>query len=78
MIAGHLCSTLKNFLIMEFDEDDAPWRDDVLSEPLNIENGCLTLSDKPGFGVDLNEKEIAKHPPKESLLLNIQQQRSMR
>jgi L-alanine-DL-glutamate epimerase-like enolase superfamily enzyme len=78
LIAGHLCSTLRNFLIMEFDEDDVPWRNDVLSEPLDIKNGHLSLSDKPGFGVELNEKEIAKHPPTESLRLNIEQQRSMR
>jgi L-alanine-DL-glutamate epimerase-like enolase superfamily enzyme len=75
LIAGHLCSTLRNFLIMEFDEDDVPWRDDVLSEPLDVKNGYLSLSDKPGFGVDLNEKEIARHPPEESLRLNIEQQR---
>jgi L-alanine-DL-glutamate epimerase-like enolase superfamily enzyme len=49
-------------MIMEFDRDDVPWRDDVLTEPLQIENGNLILPEGPGFGADLNEKEIGKHP----------------
>lgn len=62
LITAHLCATVCNFMIMEFDRDDVPWRDDVLTEPLQIENGNLILPEGPGFGADLNEKEIAKHP----------------
>jgi galactonate dehydratase len=62
LISGHICLTIPNFMIMEFDHDDVPWRDDILSEPLLLENGRLRISDKPGLGADLNEAEIAKHP----------------
>ncbi|MEZ4615334.1 MAG: hypothetical protein R2867_07450 [Caldilineaceae bacterium] len=31
--------------ILEYDVDDASWRNDILSHPLPIENGMLTLSD---------------------------------
>lgn len=62
LITAHLCATVRNFMVMEFDRDDVPWRDDVLTEPLRIENGNLILPDGPGFGIDLNEEEIAKHP----------------
>ncbi|MFC2021442.1 mandelate racemase/muconate lactonizing enzyme family protein [Chloroflexota bacterium] len=61
VITAHLCATVCNFMIMEFDRDDVPWRDDILTEPLRIENGNLILPEGPGLGVDLNEKEIAKH-----------------
>jgi len=64
MITAHLCASIHNFLIMEFDEDDVPWRDKVISEPLKVRDGYLELPDKPGYGVDLNEDEIAKHPYK--------------
>jgi galactonate dehydratase len=64
IISGHLCTNLPNFLYLEYWSEDIepPWRDKVMSPPLNIREGNLILSDKPGYGVDLNEDEIAKHP----------------
>jgi len=62
LISAHLCAAIPNFLVLEFDRDDVPWRDDVLTEPLKVEKGHLILPQGPGFGADLNEKEIAKHP----------------
>ena len=47
---------------MEFMDPDVPWRDDVITEPLQVENGRLVLSDKPGWGVDINEEVLAQHP----------------
>ena len=67
MITAHLCMAIKNFAVMEFEQDDVPWRDDVLTHPLDIRQGHLYLSDRPGFGVDLNEAEIAKHPYRQLL-----------
>ena len=62
IISGHVCITLPNFLALEFEGNDVPWRDDVLSEPLKVKSGFLELSDKPGFGVEIDEEEIARHP----------------
>ena len=62
IISGHVCITLPNFLALEFEGNDVPWRDDVLSEPLRVRNGFLELSDKPGFGVEIDEDEVARHP----------------
>jgi galactonate dehydratase len=42
--------------------DDAPWRDDLMTHPLEIENGHLKLSHRPGLGSDLIEEELRKHP----------------
>ena len=62
LIAAHVSLTIPNFLILEFDVDDVPWRDDILSEPLQVKNGRLRVPDRPGLGADLNEREIAKYP----------------
>ncbi len=61
-ISAHLCAVIPNLKICETDVDSAPWRDDIVTEMPNIKNSYLHLPTKPGIGVELNEKEIAKHP----------------
>lgn len=67
LVSAHLCTAIRNFMVLEFDNDDVPWRDAVLTEPLDVRDGHLYLSDRPGFGADLNEKEIARHPYRQIL-----------
>ncbi len=64
IINAHLAVTLPNFLNMEFIDPDVPWRDEIITEPLNLQNGRLLLPDntKPGWGIDINEEALAKHP----------------
>ena len=66
LVSASVCATVPNFYVLEFDVDDAPWRDEIMTHPLQIEDGHLVLSDRPGLGSDLIEDELAKHPPKES------------
>jgi galactonate dehydratase len=54
-----------NFYILEFDVDDAPWRDDLLTHPFELEDGHLKLPTRPGLGSDLIEKELLKHPARD-------------
>jgi L-alanine-DL-glutamate epimerase-like enolase superfamily enzyme len=63
LISAALCATIPNFFILEFDVDDAPWKDDIMTHPLQIEDGHLKLSDRPGLGSDLIEAELLRHPP---------------
>ncbi len=63
LISAAVCATIPNFYIQEFDVDDAPWRDDLMTHPLDIEEGHLKLSDRSGLGSDLIEAELRKHPP---------------
>ena len=63
LVAAQVCATVPNFYILEFDVDDAPWRDDILSHPLELHTGMLQLPQRPGLGADLNESELRKHPP---------------
>jgi galactonate dehydratase len=62
--AVNLVATLPNFLILEYEADDKPWRQEIVSETYKVKDGFLELPTKPGLGVDLNEEAIAAHPPK--------------
>jgi L-alanine-DL-glutamate epimerase-like enolase superfamily enzyme len=46
------------------DVDDVPWKDDLVTEPPRIENGHLIMPTKPGWGADINEDAVKRHPPK--------------
>jgi len=63
LVTANVCATVPNFFIQEFDTDDAPWRDDLLTHPFVVEDGHLVLPDRPGLGSDLIEEELLKHPP---------------
>ncbi len=65
LVSASVCATVPNFFIQEFDVDDAPWRDDIMTHPFEIKNGHLQITDRPGLGSDLIEEELLKHPPVE-------------
>jgi len=62
LASGHVCASVPNFFRQEFMFTDVPWRDSIIDSPLNVKDGKLILSDKPGLGVDLVEEEMEKHP----------------
>jgi L-alanine-DL-glutamate epimerase-like enolase superfamily enzyme len=62
LVSANGCANVPNFFIQEFDVDDAPWRDDLMTHPLEIENGYLKVPDRPGLGSDLIEEQLRKHP----------------
>jgi galactonate dehydratase len=64
LMSAHFCASIPNFRIMEIDIDDVPWKDDLVTEPPRIENGHLIMPTKPGWGADVNEAAVRKHPPK--------------
>ncbi len=61
-VAGaHVCAAMTNFLVMEFHAHDVPWWDDLVDgEPL-IRDGFITLNDRPGHGLTLNEDVARAH-----------------
>ena len=63
LVAANVSATIPNFYIQEIDVDDAPWRDDIMTHPFEIENGYLKIPERPGLGSDLIESELLKHPP---------------
>ena len=59
----HVDASTPNFMIQEaFGEFDVPWREKLVDGWHPVKNGVLTLSDRPGLGLELNEAEIAAHP----------------
>ena len=62
LMSAHLSAVASNVRIMEIDIEGVPWKDDLITQPLEIKEGYLNIPDRPGWGADLNEKEIAKHP----------------
>jgi galactonate dehydratase len=63
LVNANVCATVPNFFILEFDVDDAPWRDDIMTHPLQVENGTMKIPERPGLGSDLIEEQLLKHPP---------------
>jgi galactonate dehydratase len=61
-VAVHFALSTPNWLIQEMITNDVPWRDDVLDAPLEIRDGHVYPPTRPGLGVEINEKEAAKHP----------------
>ena len=66
-ISAHFAAITPNLEIMEFDVDEVPWLGEFFTEPLRIEDGKLILSEKPGWGMDVDEKAVLKRPPRTKL-----------
>ena len=65
LITANVCATVPNFFIQELDVDDAPWRDEIMTHPFEIENGYLVLPERPGLGSDLIEEALLRHPARD-------------
>ncbi len=71
-VNAHMHAVIPNFLIQEnFDDSFEPWTWDVLSGVPRVQDGYLPVPDSPGFGVELNEEEAAKHPYGEQNFMNL-------
>lgn len=57
-----LAACCPNFNILEIMYSDVTWRADVTNESLHYENGYITIPDKPGLGIELNEEACLAHP----------------
>jgi galactonate dehydratase len=42
--------------------NDVEWRDQVIDHPIEVRDGHLILSDRPGLGVDLVPDVMESHP----------------
>jgi galactonate dehydratase len=59
--AAHVCATMPNFHILEFSYGEAPWRAELIDPPEALDKGYISLSRRPGLGITLNEKTLAKY-----------------
>lgn len=69
LISANFAALTPNFKIMETDVDEVPWREEFLTNPPVIRNGIMEIPTGPGWGSEVNEEAIRKHPwPKEGTL----------
>lgn len=59
-----------SYIICENVHNDVPWRTDVVSEGFTLEKkGRIVYpNEKPGLGIEINEKELKKHPFQQEVL----------
>ena len=58
MVAAHACTTFANFEILEMAYGEVPWRGEIIQPAEQLDNGYLTPSNRPGFGIELNESAL--------------------
>lgn len=53
-----------SYIICESVHKDVPWRQDVVSEGFTVDpkGQIVRPSNRPGLGIEINEKEVKKHP----------------
>ncbi len=59
-----LAATCPNFCILEIMYSDVDWRKDVVNESLEYKDGYITIPDKPGLGIEIDEEACLAHPYK--------------
>jgi galactonate dehydratase len=67
MAACHVCASVPNFQIMEWQiymDTDPLWQDIVTYDGPRTQNSFITLSEKPGIGVEINEEGMKKYAQK--------------
>ena len=61
-ISAQWCAAIPNARILEYDVDDVPWRDDLVSTVPEVVAGELRVPPGPGWGVELDEDVLRAHP----------------
>ena len=57
-----LAACCPNFSILEIMYSDVDWRKDVTNEALTYADGYITIPDKPGLGIEIDEEACLAHP----------------
>ena len=59
----HFAAATYNFSILEFVPHHIGRRSEFVKEPWIPKDGYLEIPDKPGWGMEVNEEALKKHPP---------------
>jgi galactonate dehydratase len=60
--ALHLAASIPNMLIFEFRRSYNPLMHDILVDPIEPKKGFVEVPNKPGLGIELDEKAMKKYP----------------
>ena len=64
MAAAHVCASVPNFLILQWQsyfQTDPMFKDIIKYDGEWVKGSFITLSEKPGIGVEINEEEMKKY-----------------
>ena len=64
MASCHVCASVPNFLILEWQiyfHKDPMFKEIITFDGPQVENGFITLSNKPGIGVEINQEGMRKY-----------------
>ena len=61
-IGAQWCAAIPNARILEFDVDDVPWRDELVTALPEIGDGEIRVPAGPGWGTDVVEDVLRAHP----------------
>lgn len=63
-ISLNLATVIPNLHVMETDPEGVPWRPEFYTHAPEVKDGHMRLSERPGWGTDIDEAAVARHPPK--------------
>ena len=66
--ALHFDVSTPNFVIQEEMSGAVPWYDDVVTVPMKRTGSAWAVPEAPGLGVEVDEREAAKHPFKQEVI----------
>ena len=61
MAAAQVCAAMPNFQILEYSFGETSWREELVEPPERLDRGDLTVSDRPGLGLRLNDAALKRH-----------------
>jgi D-galactarolactone cycloisomerase len=59
-VSVHLSAAIENCIVMELDYTYNPLREELLREPLEVQNGYLFAPERPGLGIELNQEALQR------------------
>lgn len=71
VVAQHIGFSTPGVLIQEVMRSDVPWRDDLLDGGIPIHRGTSVPSDRPGWGIEIDDAVAARFPYQPEPLLDV-------
>lgn len=63
MMNAQFAAAVPNLRIMETDIDRLAWDDELFTHAPVFEDGCIVISDRPGWGTEPIEEALRRYPP---------------
>jgi L-alanine-DL-glutamate epimerase-like enolase superfamily enzyme len=57
----HLIGSTSNSLFLSYDAYQSSIRKELVDEPIEAVDGYVTIPNKPGLGIEMNEKMVQKY-----------------